>query len=108
MAEEQTAEFTYSRSAAGKKKLIADLKSDIGRAKKEFTGSKLEDVKTVVKNYWQGADADKFFSELTAKAKEAAKACDKYVSTIETSLDSDSTAFDKMQDSNVSSISGLK
>ena len=107
-SEMETAEFTYSRGVTGRKKLVDDLKSDIGRAKKEFTGSKLTDIKTVISNYWQGADANKFYSELTAKAKEAAKACDKYVNTIETALTSDASAFDKMQESNASSIANLK
>lgn len=103
-----TLDKTYARSAAGRKKLVNDLKSDIGRAKAAFTGEKLTDVTNVVKRYWKGADADKFCSELSKKAKDAAKACDKYVTTIEASLNADASSFDKMQQTNASSIASLK
>ena len=94
--------MTYGRDEAGRKKLIADITKDLNDAKSAF--GQINDINTVVKKYWQGADATKYLAQLKEKANAASKSCTKYITTVTNALNSDAKSFAALQDKNASGI----
>lgn len=96
---------TYARDKAGKKKLVANLQSDIDAAIKVLTGNEYNQVRQVVSKYWVGADADQFRTNLQLSAKELEALFKTYKSTIQKALDTDTKQFSSMQSKNAATVS---
>ncbi len=86
----------YGRSTSGRNQLVTNVKSDLNKAKSAF--KQLTDINNAVKKYWAGTDADRFMSQLKAKADAAAKKCDTFKSVVESALAADDKNFRSLQD----------
>ena len=90
---------TYGRSDAGTAKLIQDLKSDIGRAKKKLSTGDADYkafVNTIRAN-WSGSDAEVFLAKFQKSVQDCAKKINDYSSKIETRINADNKGFKSMQ-----------
>jgi len=95
---------SYGRSKSGRKKLLADLQSDIDKAIKALTGNEFNAIKSEVNRYWSGDDAEKFKTTIKLSATELAALFKEYKATIASTLEADSKQFANMQSTNASSI----
>ena len=96
---------TFARDKAGKKKLVANLQSDIDRAIKTLTGTEYNNVRQCVSKYWVGADADQFRTNIQLSAKELEALFKTYKQTIQKAMDTDTKQFASMQSKNASTVS---
>ena len=96
---------TYARDVAGRKKLLANLQSDIDKAIKALTGTEYNTVKTTVNKYWVGEDAEQFKTNLQLSAKELEALFKEYKSTIQKALTADAKQFASMQSNNAAQVS---
>lgn len=94
----------FARDKSGRKKLVANLQSDIDKAIKALTGSEYNNVRTTVSKYWVGTDADQFKANLQLSAKELAALFKEYKATIQKALDTDSKQFAGMQSQNAAIV----
>ena len=94
----------YGRSVSGRKKLLADLQSDIDKAIKALTGNEFNSVKSEVSKYWVGEDAEQFKTNLKLSAKELETAFKEYKSKLASALSTDSKQFASMQSKNAAQI----
>ena len=100
--------FTYARSDAGRKKLIADLKADIEDAKRALKGTDYNTLKDSVNKYWVGTDKNKFVKMLDQSVADITKKFDQFKTQIESAINADAAAFKSMQASNAQSINKIK
>lgn len=95
---------TYGRDKAGQKRLLANLKNDIEKARKSLTGADYENIIKMVRQYWSGADAEKFLNTFKKSVSEVSTKMKTYEATIEKALSSDANQFAKLQSRNASTI----
>ena len=89
---------TYARSTSGRKELVANLTSDLAKAKNAFEN--IKEIEDEVRKYWVGDDANRFIAKLTSKAKSAGKKCNSYTSVIQKTLTEEDKGFRNMQAAN--------
>ena len=94
----------YGRSVSGRKKLLADLQSDIDKAIKALTGNEYNAIKTEVAKYWVGEDAEQFKTNLKVSAAECEALFKQYKSDLAKALSNDSKQFASMQKKNATQI----
>lgn len=75
----------YARSEAGRKKLAANLQSDIDKAYNALVGKNIDTLVAAIKKEWAGEDATKFIQNIKDKANQAADECNKYKAKVQSS-----------------------
>ena len=98
---------TYARDASGKKKLIADLQGDLKTARSAVTGNELTNLLKEIDKYWSGADAEKFKTSLKKAANDIANEMKMFDKDLESAINEDSKAFQKLQNTNANSIGSI-
>ena len=96
------AQMTYGRDAAGRKRLVTDLKADLAAAKKAFAD--VAEIKSAVAKYWRGPDATKFMEGFETMSQAAGKACTKFGEYVDNALSADAKNFNTMQNTNASQL----
>lgn len=95
---------TFGRDKAGQKKLLANLKGDIEKARKNLTGASYESVVNNVNKYWAGEDAKKFLTMFKKSVSEISTKMKAYEKTIDSALNTDASQFAKLQSRNANTI----
>ena len=106
MAELNMSAATYGRDSVTTKSLVNDLKNDIAHSRKALTGSDYQRVITSVRQYWSGADADKFVNEFKKTVSYIDEQYKKFEGFLDTVFTADMNQFKKMQNVNADQISG--
>lgn len=106
MANLNIAGATYGRDSAGTAALKNNLKGDIASARKALKGADYNRVLTTVRQYWSGADADRFYGEFKATVNFIDQYYAKLDAFIDTVFASDLKQFKQMQSNNTLGIKG--
>ncbi len=93
---------TYARSTKGAKTLKeTSFASDITKIKNALNGDKYAKVKSTVKAYWVGADADDFLNDIEKTRKDVLNQISSLQSKFNTAIDQEAREFKSFQSKNV-------
>lgn len=91
----------YGRNKNNAKLLKEAFYNDFTKILNVIKGSKLTDVKKIIKYNWTGADCDDFIKDLDNKIASISEQMMKITGTINNAIDSDYNEFLKFQSNNV-------
>jgi len=93
---------TYGRSTSGAKSLKeTSFASDITKIKNALNGDKYAKVKSTVKAYWVGSDADDFLNDIDKTRKEVLNQISTLQSKFNAAIDQEAKEFKSFQAKNV-------
>lgn len=91
---------TNARSTSGIKALAANYEADIKKVLNAIQGSKYTELKSTIRNYWQGADCDYFIQQLDKTTSDLKTQIAGYTSQMTNALNQENMDFRKFQANN--------